>query len=80
MSPDAVVFVLSGEMDSEHVARLRELLISEGDDHVVLDLQDITLVNRDAVRFLAGVETAGISVANCPEYVRTWIAAEKDGQ
>ncbi len=74
------MFVLSGAMDSEHVARLRELLVSEADDHVVLDLQDITLVNRDAVRFLAGVEAAGITVANCPEYVQTWIAAERDGQ
>ena len=74
-----MVFVLSGEMDGEHVARLRELLMSEGNDRVVLDLRNITLVNRDAVRFLAGVETASISVANCPEYVRTWIAAEKDG-
>jgi anti-anti-sigma regulatory factor len=80
VSPDAVVFVLSGEMDREHVARLQEMLVSEGDDHVVLDLQDITLVNREAVRFLASVEAAGISVANCPEYVRTWIAAERDGQ
>ncbi len=75
-----MVFVLSGEMDSQHVERLRELLVGEGDDHVVLDLQDITLVNRDAVRFLAGVEAAGITVANCPEYVRSWIAAEKDSQ
>jgi anti-anti-sigma regulatory factor len=80
VSLDAVVFVLSGEMDSEHVARLRELLVSEADDHVVLDLQDITLVNRDAVRFLAGAEAAGIRVANCPEYVRIWIAAEKHSQ
>jgi anti-anti-sigma regulatory factor len=80
VSPDAVVFVLSGEVDSEHVARLRELLVSEGDDRVVLDLQDVTLVDRDAVRFLAGVEGAGIRVVNCPEYVRSWIAAEKDAR
>ena len=72
------MFALSGDMDQEHVARLRELLASETDEPVTLDLQNVTLVDRAAVQFLAGVEADGIRIVNCPSYVRTWIAAERD--
>ena len=73
---DAVVFVLGGEMDSEHAAQLRELLTSDGNRRVLLDLEDVTLVDRAAVRFLAQVEAEGVRLVNCPEYVKSWIAAE----
>jgi anti-anti-sigma factor len=76
-TPGTVVFALSGEMDAEHATELRECLANEPDGHVVLDLKDVTLVDRAAVRFLAGVEGREIRIVNCPEYVRSWIAAEK---
>jgi hypothetical protein len=40
------------------------------------DLADVTLVNREAIGFLSGVEAAGATLVNCPEYVRRWIEAE----
>jgi len=76
-TPDAVVFAVSGDMDSDHASRLRELLMSEPGGRIVLDLQDISLVNHAGVLFLARVETEGIRIVNCPEYVRSWIAAER---
>src|SRR6266699_507141 len=36
------------------------------------------LVDRAAVRYLASVEMAGTEIVNCPEYVRSWIAAENE--
>ena len=72
----ASVFVLSGVLDIDHTARLQELLATVSGDRVVLDLKDITLVDRDAVGFLARVEMAGTEIVNCPEYVRRWIVAE----
>ena len=78
--PDTVVFTLSGEMDIEHVIRLQESIANETHDRVTLDLKDITIADRAAVRFLAGAEAAGIRIVNCPEYVRSWIAAERDWQ
>jgi len=77
-TPDAVVFTLSGDMDVEHATRLQELLTVEANDRVTLDLRDVTLVHRDAVRFLARAEAAGIRIVDCPDYVRSWIAAERD--
>jgi len=73
---DAIVFAISGEMDIELSERLRGLLEMENRNHMVLDLSDVTLVNRDAVEFLARVESAGVGLVNCPDYVRRWIVAE----
>lgn len=64
-------------MNAEHAAGLQEFLASEGNGPVALDLKDVTLVDRAAVRFLASVEAAGIRLVNCPAYVRSWIAAER---
>ena len=77
---DGSVFVLSGVLDSEHVTRLQEVLETAAAGRIVLDLNDITLVYRAAVRFLARIEMAGTEIINCPEYVRSWISAERDSQ
>ena len=72
-----VTFVLSGEMDSDHVTELEALMAAVSNRPVLLDLADVTLVNREAIGFLAGVEAAGATLVNCPEYVRSWIDAEQ---
>ncbi|HWO02972.1 MAG TPA: hypothetical protein VNS63_27270 [Blastocatellia bacterium] len=72
---DAIMFAISGEMDIENTERLRGLLEMENHSHILLDLSDVTLVGRDAVEFLAGVEAAGVGIVNCPDYVRRWIVA-----
>jgi len=79
-TPDAVVLALSGDIDREHAARLQQFLTSDTGHRLILDLQNITLVDRAAVEFLVGAEATGIRLVNCPEYVRTWIAAERDSQ
>jgi anti-anti-sigma regulatory factor len=58
-------------MDIDHSNRLQELLVTEEHGRVVLDLKDVTLVDRAAVDFLARVETAGVRIVNCPDYVCT---------
>ena len=74
-----VTFALSGEMDSGHVAKLEALMAAESNRLVFLDLADVTVVNREAIRFLAGVKAAGAVLVSCPEYVRSWIDAEQGG-
>jgi hypothetical protein len=74
------VFVLSGEVDTGHTTQLAVFLATEVSDRVTLDLKNATLVDRAAVRFLADAEVAGVRIVNCPEYVRSWIAAERDWQ
>ena len=77
VEPDAIVFVLSGELDADHSAQLEELLKVEEANRVWVDLKDVTLVDRTGVRFLVRVDGAGIALVNCPDYIRRWIDAEQ---
>lgn len=74
---EIMAFTLSGRIGAEEVAELQRLFEVEGRDHrIVLDLKEVKLVDRDAVRFLARCETNGIRLDNCPPYIREWIARE----
>jgi hypothetical protein len=72
-----VVFAVSGEIGLDEVAELRRLLASEPSLRKVLDLKDVTIVDRGAVMFLADCETDGIALENCPRFIRQWIVRER---
>jgi anti-anti-sigma regulatory factor len=79
VSNSHVVFTLSGRMDVENVAHLQESIESEARGRcIVLELSDLTLVDRDAVRFLEHCEAHSIKLENCPAYIREWIARERE--
>ena len=44
---------------------------------VVLELSEVSLVDVEVVRFLSRCEIQGIRIAQCPAYVREWMAREK---
>jgi len=71
------MFTLVGRMDSENVPEMKRLLASEEGRRIVLDLKDLTLVDRDAVRFLEPCEADSIKLQNCPAYIREWIRRER---
>jgi anti-anti-sigma regulatory factor len=74
-----VVFTVSGRLDAESAANLSVMLAAEpAGRRLVLDLKDVTLVDREAVRILRAREGDGISLRNCPPYIREWIAREDD--
>ena len=72
-----MVFTLSGRMNVEEVAELKELFDADYRT-IVLDLRDLRLVDRDAVQFLRDCEAHGMNLENCPAYVREWMEREKD--
>jgi hypothetical protein len=75
-----VVFTVSGQMDEDDIAEIEVLLRSEKSDRrIVLDLKDLTLAGRDAIRLLARCEAEGIKLEKCPIYVREWITRERGG-
>jgi hypothetical protein len=68
------------------VAELKQKMLGSSDDcslwktagqQLVLDLRDVTLVNQDAVKFLAGCEADSIKLENCPAYIRVRIEPVK---
>jgi anti-anti-sigma regulatory factor len=76
-SGDATVFMISGEIAEGHEADLRALLDAEPARKIVLDLAELTVVDRSGVFLLAGYEARGAVLANCPAYVRVWIDRER---
>ena len=76
MRQGITVFTLSGHMKAEEAAELKALFDV---DHrtIVLDLRDVRLADRDAVKFLRDCEADGMKLENCPEYVREWMEREK---
>ena len=71
-----MVVCISGRITGEHVDTLRALL-EEEEKIVAIDLKEVLLVDREAVRLLALTETNGIELKNCPSYIREWIARER---
>ena len=71
------VFALSGRMNAEEVAELKALFDADY-RNIILDLRDVRLADRDAVRFLRGCEADGMKLENCPAYIREWMDREKD--
>jgi len=76
-----VVLMVSGQIDAENIAELKNLIESEEPARpIVLDLKELTLVDRDAVKFLERCESVRVQLKNCPAYVREWIARERAGK
>jgi len=72
-----MIFALSGRMKAEEVAELKVLFATDYRS-IVLDLRDVRLADRDAVKFLRACERDGMKLENCPAYVREWMDREKD--
>jgi predicted metal-binding protein len=64
-------------MEAEQVKELRELFDSDY-GNIILDLRDLRLADREAVKFLRRCEADGMKLDNCPAYVREWMDREKD--
>jgi hypothetical protein len=73
-----VVFTVSGRLQTEDIEQFQQLLMVETSGQTVMfDLRYVTLVNQDAVIFLADCETNGIKIESCPLYIRNWIDQER---
>ena len=68
--------LLSGELRSEHIADVRAEMegVAAG---LTFDLDELNLVDVDAVRFLNVCETQGVQVVNCSPYIREWMLQER---
>jgi hypothetical protein len=68
---------LIGRMCSEHLVELKSL-IEDSTPAVALDLDEITLVDVDAVNFLRKCEAEGIELRHCSPYICEWMDREQD--
>jgi anti-anti-sigma regulatory factor len=68
---------LIGRMRAEHLSEL-EKQIRDSESKIVLNLEELDLVDVEAVRFLGMCETQGVTLLNCSPYIRDWIGRERD--
>lgn len=67
---------LIGRMRAEHLPEL-EKQIRVSASKIVLDLEELNLVDVEAIRFLGSCEVAGVTLVNCSPYIRDWIDKER---
>ncbi|MBN9657334.1 MAG: hypothetical protein J0H49_04100 [Acidobacteria bacterium] len=73
-----VLLSFSGYIEAADVVEIQRLVDQETPgESLRFDLQDITLVDREAVTFLACCEADGVGLTNCPLYLRQWIDTER---
>jgi hypothetical protein len=73
------VFILSGRIAQSAIAELRRLFGLHTDyRNIALDLKEVRLVNREAVRFLIDCETDGVTLEHCTPYIREWMEREQE--
>jgi anti-anti-sigma regulatory factor len=75
----SVTYAVAGDIDSAHLPVLREIVekARRKRRRVVLDLKEVTLVDRESLHFLAAARQAGLQLAHCPAYVRKWVEQER---
>ncbi|HEU4682906.1 MAG TPA: hypothetical protein VFS39_00200 [Nitrospira sp.] len=70
---------LCGRLQSEHVDELK-LQVDRAQLPAALDLEGVTLVDIDVVRFLNACEDLGVELLHCRPYVRAWMIREHSTQ
>jgi hypothetical protein len=69
-----VKFKLSGHIEPADIHELHRLFSLEPyTARLVLNLKELVLADLAAVEFLAECEATGMSLEDCPAYVRNWI-------
>src|SRR4029079_17181936 len=71
-----VELFISGRITGEHVDILRGVLEQESGGFAI-DLKNVLLVDREAVKLLALSEANGTELRNCPPYIREWVTRER---
>jgi hypothetical protein len=72
---DGTMIRLIGRLWAEHVEHVRaEIAASRAP--AALDLDEVTLADVDAVRFLIATERQGIVLQPCAPFIREWMASE----
>jgi hypothetical protein len=74
---DRLILIVSGRITAEDLDILRDVLAKERRAVAAIDLENVLLIDRDAVKFMVVAEANGVELRNCPPYVREWVARER---
>ena len=68
---------LIGRIRAEDLPEMAKQL-EASDPVTVLQLDEVTLVDVDVVRFLNKCEAEGVRLVNCSQYIREWMSREEN--
>lgn len=70
-----VILLLNGKFSEDALADLeRYISAAKGSDqHVYIDLSEVTLVDRKTVQYFSKQRNFQVKLVNCPIYLRRWI-------
>jgi hypothetical protein len=74
---DCTTLYVSGRITEECLDTLRASLEQEK-GAVSIDLTDVLIVDREAIRLLASCESNGVELRNSPAYIREWLTRETE--
>lgn len=72
------IFYVSGRIEQEDLEVFRAAFGSANPGDLAIDLRDVSLVDGEAVTFLAVIEANGGTLRNCPAFIRQWIERERE--
>ena len=75
--PGKTMVCLSGHFQADHIGELTNQLQENG-PRLVLDLNEVTVVDVEVVRFLVACEAKGVEIVHCPQYIRMWMNRERE--
>lgn len=67
---------ISGRLGAEDLDVVRTAL--DAGRVVAVELAEVEVVSRDAVKLLVQAEAEGIELRSCPAYIREWITSERE--
>lgn len=75
-----VTVLLNGNFSEDSLAALKASLAEAREENreVVVDLSEVTLVDRKAVQYLVDQTSNNVKIVNCPVYLRRWITKVSD--
>jgi hypothetical protein len=68
---------LIGNARADDLAEIADELAMCGPE-AALDLEEVTVVSVEVIRFLGQCEKRGNALLSCPAYVREWIVRERE--
>jgi anti-anti-sigma regulatory factor len=69
---------LAGRVESDALPAIAGFIrrSREAGSQIVLDMSDVTLLDRTAAQFFARQRQHGVELINCPSYIEPWISRE----
>jgi anti-anti-sigma regulatory factor len=69
---------LAGKCNGTSLGELRRAIDRARRSHkrVVIDLSEVTLLDKPSLQFLAAQTREDVTLTNCPEYIQPWIYRE----